>query len=120
MAALLLRSRADLTVDRAWTWLVDAATDLPVLVRAADPRLTLTLGEIESGLHRMAMHLERGAVTGRFELAVVTEEDGAATIVWSGDVPEALEDELEAVLVLQTVFRRWVRIVAQPEPPAPG
>ncbi len=119
MGALLLRSRSDLPADRLWAWLLEAVTELPALVRAADPRLTLRLGEREPAAHRIAMQLERNAVAGRFELAVVTEDNGAATIVWSGEVPEAMEDELEAVLVLQTVFRRWVRVATQPEPLAP-
>ena len=120
MGALRLQSRSDLPLDQTWAWLLAAAPDLPPLLAAAHPRLQLTLGAVDPAGRRLAMRLHQGPVTGPFELAAVAAEPGAASIVCSGEVPTGLDDELETVLVLQTVFRRWARVSAPSAPLEPG
>ncbi|TVQ38211.1 MAG: hypothetical protein EA356_03175 [Geminicoccaceae bacterium] len=120
MAAFLLKCKVDLPSDAAWAWLVQDAPHLATLLAAESERLTLSCVGDDPARRTVRMELHQGGAVGHFELALVDDPEGDMAVVWSGAVPEPMEDELEAVLVLQTVFRRWARRHAQPAPLAPG
>jgi hypothetical protein len=120
VAALLLRSHFDLPVDETWASLECAAPLLPALIAAEVPAIALVLKAPDRARLRVAMELRQGGVAGDFELGVVADPEGGSSVVWSGRMPLLAEDELEVVLALQTVFRRWARIMARSDNLEPG